>query len=368
VAEFGEARVSDPVRRAYRNNTRQWFGVIHAIVPNEERRGDRPAWGHNKPYRSVHYEAAGPSDRVLRAAGFDDFPILVPRPNRVGSQVYGVGPGTVALADVKSLYHLKNKMLVGVEKEVDPPVVSGGDEKDEIINTMPGGISYEVGGQGMGLRPLYQVSPNLNGGQAMIQDLREAIRSVYFNDLFLLTAGSDRRQVTATEISERHEEKLLMLAPLSESIHSELLDPLVDIAFRRCLEHGLLPAPPEALQGQDLKVDYLDILTQAQKMIGITANEQLAGYVGNLAALYPEVRHKFNPLSAVDDYADRLGTVPGLIRPDSEVEDRRREERETSDNAQQVATMAQLAEGAKTLSETDMGGNNALNALLGGQS
>ncbi|MGE4194712.1 MAG: portal protein [Pseudodesulfovibrio sp.] len=366
VAEFGEDAVSDPVRAAWKNNTHQWFGVVHAIQPNDKRRGDLPAWSKNKAFRSVYYEVIAPSDHVLRVSGYDYFPIMAPRPNRVGIKVYGTGPGMVALPDVKSLYHLKNKILVATEKEVDPPLVSSGDKKDEVINTMPGGISYEVGGQGEGLRPLYEVKPNLAGGLSVIQDLREAIRSAYFNDLFLLTAGSDRRQVTAREITERHEEKLLMLAPLSESIHNDLLNPLIDLTFNRCLEHGLFPPPPQDLHGQMLKVEYIDILTQAQKMIGITAIEQLAGYVGGLMGAYPEVRHKFNALEAIDDYADRLGTPPKLLNSNEDVKKIMLQEQKAQAEQQQLDQLGQIVQGAKTLSEADVGGNNALAALTGG--
>ena len=44
-------------------------------------------------------------------------------------------------------------------------------------------------------------------------------------------AFSDRRQITAREIEERHEEKLLMLGPVLERLNDELLRPLIDRTF-----------------------------------------------------------------------------------------------------------------------------------------
>ncbi|MGE4471075.1 MAG: portal protein [Desulfovibrio sp.] len=367
VQQFGEDAVSDVVRRAWKDGRTMWRAVIHAVEANDDFKPNRVRVGKNKPFRSVYYEDGGAQDKILRISGYDHFPILAPRTNLIGSNVYGVGaPGMVCLPDVKSLYLLNNKTLVGVEKSVDPPLVANGDAKDEIINTMPGGVSYETAtGAGQGLRALYEVRPDLNAAQAKVQDLREAIRSAYFNDLFLLTAMSDRREITAREISERHEEKLIMLAPLTESIHTDLLDPLIDIVFERCVQHGLIPPPPPELAGQDLKVEYIDILTQAQKLLGITANSQLAGYVGSLAALFPEVRHKFNALEAVDDYADRLGVPPKLVRSDTEVKKLLQQEQQAQAQAQQAAMLERAAQGAETLSNADMGGNNALTALVG---
>jgi DNA-binding IscR family transcriptional regulator len=48
-------------------------------------------------------------------------------------------------------------------------------------------------------------------------------RGAYYADLFLMLANDDRSNVTATEIAERHEEKLLMLGPVLERLHNEML-------------------------------------------------------------------------------------------------------------------------------------------------
>jgi hypothetical protein len=364
VEKFGEDNVSSQVRAAYRNNRHEWRQVVHLIEPNDSRM--KHAGSGSKEYRSVYWEPDG--NGVLAVLGFDNFPILAPRSGVIGSNVYGVGPGMTVLPDVKSLYHLKRKTLLGVDKEVDPPLVSGGDAKSEIINSMPGGISYETygGGPGPGLRPLHEVRPNIAAAKDMIVDLREAIRAGFYNDLFLLTAMSDRREVTAREIAERHEEKILMLAPLSEAVHSDLLDPLITVSFNKCMEAEIIPPPPEELDGMDLRVEYIDVLTQAQKMVGITANEQLAGYVGNLTAVYPEARHKFNVLEAIEDYADRLGVPPKLTRTDDEVNGIIQNEQKQAQMQQQMEQMGQAAQGAKVLSEVDLDGNNALTALTGG--
>ena len=69
----------------------------------------------------------------------------------------------------------------------------------------------------------------------MIRDKENRIQRAFYEDLFLMLANSDRRQITAREIAERHEEKLLMLGPVLERIHGELLDPLIDVTFARCL-------------------------------------------------------------------------------------------------------------------------------------
>lgn len=369
VQEFGRANVSAAVQSAYEgSHAEQWFPVVHVIRPNREVSRKSP-FASDKSFKSCYYEPDRSRDDLLLETGFDYFPFLCPTANRVSTRVYGHGMGTVALPDIKSLYKLKEKTFLAVDKAVDPPLVASGSMKREVISSMPGGVSFDTDVQStqLGLRPLYEVRPDLNGAWATVQDLRDQIGSAFYHDLFLMLAMTDRREITATEVAERHEEKLLMLAPLSEAIHSELLDPLIDIAFQKALDNGLLPPPPEELAGEELKVEYIDILTQAQKMVGITANEQLAGFVGNLSAVFPEVRHKFNSFEAVDDYANRLGTVPSIIRSDDEANEMAAAEQQRMAQMQAMEQAGAAAQSAKVMSETDVGGGtNALQALIGG--
>jgi hypothetical protein len=184
---------------------------------------------------------------------------------------------------------------------------------------------------------------------------------------------SSRRQITAREIDERHEEKLLMLGPVLERLHSELLDPLIDRTFNIMLRNGLVPPPPEELGGVDLKVEYISVMAQAQRAIGTGAIERLAGFVGNLAAVKPEVLDKFDADQSVDEYAEMLGVPPKIVVSDENVQKIRAERAEMEqqhmmmEQAQAGANVANTgAQAAKVLSEADTEGNNVLNNILGG--
>jgi hypothetical protein len=76
-------------------------------------------------------------------------------------------------------------------------------------------------------------------------------------------AESDRREIAAREIGERHEEKMLMLGPVLERLHDELLDPLVVRMFNIMARNGLfadIPAPP-MLDIRHLQVEFISILS-----------------------------------------------------------------------------------------------------------
>ena len=69
---------------------------------------------------------------------------------------------------------------------------------------------------------------------------------------------------------------LLHMEITRERLNDELLDPLIDRTFAIMLRVGLIPPPPQQLQGQSIKVEYTSILAQAQKLLGIS----LEGSVG----------------------------------------------------------------------------------------
>src|SRR5690606_2818780 len=169
--------------------------------------------------------------------------------------------------------------------------------------------------------------------------------------LFLMLAMDNRQQpAPAREIQERHEEKLLMLGPVLERQNDDLLDPLIDRAFAIMARRGLLPPPPPELQGVELRVEYVSILAQAQKMVGTSSLQRLTEYVGGLATIDPQVLDKFDRDQAVDEYADMLGVPPKVVRSDEDVL-QIRQQRARQQQAQQAAmAAAQMAQTAKTLS------------------
>jgi hypothetical protein len=183
--------------------------------------------------------------------------------------------------------------------------------------------------------------------------------------LWLMMAQTDRRQMTATEVAERHEEKMLQLGPVLERLEDELLDPLIDRVFAIALRAGHIPPPPQELQGQELRVEYISILAQAQKLLGTASVERLAGFVGNLAAVNPGVLDKVNMDAMVSEYSEMLGTNPNLLHPDEQVQQARQARAQQQQALMAQQQMAGMVQGAKTLSETDMEGDTALNRLMG---
>lgn len=368
IGEFGMENVSAKVKAAFLNNSSdQWITVIHLCEENDKRSPNAIGY-QGKAFRSVYWEETSMANTFLRLSGYEEFPILGPRWDTTSTaDIYGRGPGWHALGDVKMLQKMQKDKLMALDKVVNPPMQADGNVADE-VNVLPGGITRSSAiSPNAGLRPAYQIQPDFNMIEGSIKVTKGDIDSYFYADLFMMIAQANRPDMTAREIVERHEEKLLMLGPVLERLESELLDPLIDRTFNIMLRAGIVPPPPAELSGMELKVEYISMLAQAQKMVGITAIDQLFAGAGNLAGVFPEVIDRLNADEAIKAKAEMLGTPPKVVRSDEEVAAIRQAKQQQAEAAAAAQRANDLAAGAKTLADTKLGTNSALDAMVGNQ-
>lgn len=366
VTRFGIDRVSQRVREAYNDGrVNDVVKVLHSIYPNPDH-DPKKLYAKHKRFSSCWIDMGDNTEGFLLESGFDEFPALVPRWQTVGEDAYGSEcPGMIALGDVRSLQSYERKTAKAVDKQIDPPLKGPSSLRNSVVTLLPGGINWTDERAGTeGLRPVHEVNFRIEGAELKSDQIRRRISRAYFEDLFLMLAQSDRRQITAREVEERHEEKLLMLGPVLERLNQELLDPLIDRTYNFMDAAGMIPPAPPELQGMPLKVEYISIMAQAQKMLGIAAVDRFASFVGNLSAVNQAVLDKMDMDQAADEYGMMLGVSPRIIRSDEDVAAMRQERAQANAQAQQAAMVQQNAQSAKVLSETDVDGPNALTALL----
>jgi hypothetical protein len=366
VKEFGIDKVSDQVKSLFNNNDiDKWVKVNHLIEPNASR---IPGMKDNKnmSFRSTYWEEGSGLD-MLRQTGFEDFPVLAPRWDvTTSADVYGKGPGWESIGDVKMLQKMQREKLIALDKIVNPPVQKDASVQGE-VNTLPGGVTISSATTpNAGVRPSYQINPDLGALENSIMRTQESIQKNFYSDLFLMMAQSDRRQMTAREVVERHEEKLLMLGPVLERLESELLDPIIDRTFNIMMRSNLVPPPPKELQGMDIHVDYISMLAQAQKMVGTTALEQFNNYIGTIYTLNPDIVDLVDFDENATSYGQMLGISPKIIRGKETVATIRKQKQAALAQQQQAQNAQAMAQGAKTMADTPLGQNSALDAALAG--
>jgi hypothetical protein len=356
VREFGYSKCSTSVKNLYdRGSLDQWVTVIHAIEPRDDRERDfNKEDNMNMKYKSCYFEQGGDGEQVLRESGFRDFPAVVPRWGIAGGDIYGNSPGMEALGDIKQLQHEQLRKAQGIDYQTKPPLQVPSYMKNRDVDSLPGGVTFVDGQQGK-IETAFNVNLNLNHLLQDIQDVRGRINSSFYADLFLMLANATDTRMTATEVAERHEEKLLMLGPVLERLHNELLDPLIDNTFNRMVEAGLVPPAPEELQGTELNVEFVSMLAQAQRAIGTNSVDRYTNTMGMIAQMKPDVLDKFDSDKWANAYAQMLGINPELIVPDKQVARIRQERAQTQQQMAQREAQNQAVDNMTKLNNSKTG-------------
>jgi hypothetical protein len=354
--------------------------VCWIVKPNEYARKDRLEAKY-LPWTSCYFETGSRAGNnsydssglgFLKESGFETFPIMAPRWDITGEDTYGTDcPGMTALGDIKQLQIMQRRKGQAISKMVDPPLVGPTELRTQKTSLLPGDITYvnQREGQG-GLRAIHEVTLNIQHLREDIGEVQYRIQRAFYEDLFLMLARSDDQRgsqpITAREIDERHEEKLLALGPVLERTNDELLDPIVDRVFGLMEKAGLIPEPPTELHGVKLKVEYISIMAQAQKLVGVVGQDRFLQSAGMLMGMDPSVVAKINFDQVVDNYGEMLGVDPRIIRSTDDANAMRQQQAQAQQQAMDAENALKMAQTAKTASETPLTGDTALNRLVQG--
>lgn len=367
VKRFGKENCSKEVQKMWNSGSLEVdVTVYHCIEPNDDRDNTSPM-AKDKKFRSVYFER-GEKEFLLRS-GFDHFPILTPRWDVVSEEVYAMDcPGLIALGDAKALQLGEKRKYQAVDKLVSPPLKADSSLRENVSKggLKPNDIVWTNSNKN--IESIYgNYRPDLSAVMAIQQESEDRIRRAFYEDLFLMLANTDRREITAREVAEKHEEKLLMLGPVLERVHTELLNPMIDRAFSISQSAGILPPPPRELVGVEVGVEFVSVLAQAQRLADSGGIDRLTQFAGALAQIWPEARHKIDVSQAVDDYASALGVNPNLVVGNDDARAMAEQEKAQALAAQQGAAMQQGVETAKVASETQMGdGDDLLSRVMQG--
>lgn len=371
-------RFSSYIQREWEaGNYETWVDVCHVITKNDEY-DPRKLQSQFKLYSSCYYEKgtsatdkkgyfrSADDERFLRESGYDYFPVLAPRWEVTGEDVYGTDcPGMTALGDIKQLQLTERRGAQALEKKINPPMTGPNALRATKVSLLPGDVTYvDTPADRAGFRPVHEVTLSLVELENKQEQVRNRIQRSFYEDLFLMLTMSDRREITAREIDERHEEKLLALGPVLEQLNQDLLDPMIDITFNTMHNQGHIPPPPEELQGTKLRVEYTSVMAQAQKLIGLAGIERFAGFAGEISKVNPQALDKVDTDQMLDVYSELTSIPPGIVRSDEHVAAIRQDRAQQAQAAQTAEIAGQAAKAAKDLSGTDTGGKNALTDLI----
>ena len=316
VQAFGPAALPETLREAARRSPDDRRTVIQAVYRRENAQQGQldPA---RMPVASVYWlEGRDGNRHALKVSGFRSFPGFGPRWDVAGNDVYGRSPAMDALPDCRMLQQMGVTTLKAIHKAVDPPMSVAAGLRSVGLDLTPGGVNYVDSAPGQSPQaatPLLQINPDLGTARKAMESVQDQIRKGLYNDLFKLILEG-RSGVTASEIAAREEEKLILVGPVLERLHDELFIPLMDRTFECMRDLDMLPPCPPELAGRRLRVEFVSLLAQAQKLVGINAADQYLALTLKASAAWPEALDTLNVDHLLDNYAESLGLPVILTR------------------------------------------------------
>lgn len=281
-------------------------------------------------------------ETLCRRAGYDEMPFLAPRWEVDSGQVYGTGPGFIALASTRVHHRMEEAILRAGQRAADPPLLMPDRDTWPVQGRfIPGSAIYgAVNAQGNPLvRPLETFQGtglSLDMQQQKMSEIRDAFHWTLMN-----LAG--RTGMTATEVAHIQEEKTRLMAPHMGRIQEEFLAPKIERRFAMLWRAGQLPAPPEEAKGVPLEVEYTSAAAVAQKSADGAAAVRLLADIGPLAAANPRYLDRIDPDATVEVLHEARG-VPARMLRSREATDKIAEAR--AQQQQQMQMMQMAKEGA----------------------
>ncbi|MGM9580046.1 MAG: portal protein [Anaerovibrio sp.] len=330
---------------------------------------------YHMKYLSLYWLEEGEKD-FLDIGGFQEWPIPVARYLVTGNETYGKGPGWFAEGDSKGLQKLEKDDIIAVELGIKPPMAASATTAKQGINLTPG--SYTVVERNEPVTPLFNVNVNLQHLQEKILDLQDRIKRAYSADLFMMLERLEDKDMTAQEVLQRKQEQLQQLGPVVQRLQFEFLRKIIERVYNILDRAGILPQPEDeelalALSNEEVTIEYISPLAQAQKMAGMTNIEQAIAFAGQLAQFDQSVLDKVDFAKTIDSYFDMVGAPASIKRTEEEYEAIQQqkaqamaEEKQQAQMAQAVQMAAPAAQAAKNITEAANDGNPALQEWLGG--
>lgn len=367
VDTYGIENVSDTVRVQYEQGQYESpIEIVHAVEPNHFY-DKKSKFSDKKKFISVYYEKNNNADeyKFLERKGFNHFPYAVFEANVNGEDIYPTEcPGIISYPDVKQLMMMIKEYHKALKKIVSPPLKGPSKYKNAKIVDAPSSFTATDDTGNNKLESIYDVNPQVLSIQNSIDNLKQIIGQIFYNDLFAMLTNSDFTQPrTATELNMRKEEALVLLSPLLQQVHSGLKQ-IMDIVFEICFEVGILPEPPEQIQGLDVDIEFISTLAQAQKAAVIGAMERFTTFVGNIAAtVEPTAKMKINWFEVIDDYADFANIEPDNLLSNDVVNAQIAAMQKAQQQQQQMAALQQGSEIIKNMGGSDASGGDLMERI-----
>jgi hypothetical protein len=339
---FGEDDLPEEAVKAFEDGKfEQKAEYLHVVLPNPQIIPGNVDWT-GMPFVSFHIDIRHKAF-IGDIRGFWEMPYQTPRWEKDSGEIYGRGPGMVALPDVMMLNEMSRTTLKGAQKAVDPPSFVPNDGILSNIHLAPGGVTVvdaqlfrESRGQPVTWMPQ---SSNVNLGVEMENRRATQIRRAFHHEL--LQMFEDPR-MTATQVLELSRTAQRMLSPVLGRQRVEYLEPMIERVFGIMLRAGQLPPIPDVLGGQSIKIDYISPVARAQKADEAGAVTRVLSQAMEASSVDPTVMDNFD-LDVAFRFIAESNSIPSTILRDPRLVQAIRQQRAEQQEAQRKFEQAQQA-------------------------
>lgn len=294
------------------------FKLIHCVKPNRDMIAGRMDY-RGKPL--VSYDILCEFRQVLRESGYNTNPYCVARYTTSAREVYGRGPATLVLPDIKMVNEMEKTTLRAGHRAVDPPILLQEDGALGAFNANPGALNYgTIDESGRAMAQPFNTGANLPWAFEMADAKRRVIQDAFLITLFQILVETPN--MTATEALLRAQEKGELLAPTKGRLETELLGPMIDRELDILGRAGQLPDdPPQELidAGGEIEIEYTSPLSKMQRAADGVAILRSIEQIGPLAQIDPRAIRRINPDKALKQLWEINGAPADILYTDEEI-------------------------------------------------
>lgn len=282
---FGYDNLPEQVRKDLETNPYREYKLVQAVYP-------RKSWDpanlspSSRRYASVFF-LKNPK-WVFPVSGYYEQCFAAARWTKSAAEWYGRSPAMDTLPDIKMVNDMMKTVIKGAQKFVDPPLQMPDEGFIMPVNMTPAAINYYRAGTNDRIEPILPPSaarPDI--GLEMIDNRRQQIIRAFFVDWMQLKEGP---QMTATEVLQRQEDRMRLIAPMVGRMQSEFLGPIIQRVFAIAMRRGMIDPPPVDLREVGgLRIDYTSPVVQAQKNVRLFSLVRLFESISPLAQVKPEI-------------------------------------------------------------------------------
>lgn len=311
--------LSDSARELAAHKPFTSLEFVFCIMPRDREDVELDQFGlapaDKRPFAAYYVERK--ELNIVKEDGYYEFPVLATRWSTMPGEVYGRGPGQIALPDVRTLNKVKELSLHAIAKAIDPPMLATQRNVIGNYDMRPGKISI--------VKDINGLQEKVTGARFdvtsfAVEDLRGSIEKIFFLDKLLLPPRTETGEMTAYEVAQRMEQMQKVLGPTLSRLNYEFLSPLIVRTFKMLLRSGQLGEIPSrvAESGINLEINFVNQLARSQKIEEVTNITGWAQEMAFFAQLHPQVADYINA-DGIAKYTAQLRGVPEIAVTDDKV-------------------------------------------------